>query len=267
MTHPRPYFRTMKTISLCLALFLSACQSPDPHIIRETEEFYINDRSHVLLNATRWTILTYSEELYEDSQQPYFQDNNISGTQVVIATHVGEADSIDTTATFNTWGIGQHDMGILITFFFTEGEDTYVYDSLSFQIGDRMAGYLSAFTASGLVSEYFNDPDISIHNVDQRIISLYFSVLSYIYLNVYEYETYDYQSFIDEYEANQYTYFGPLPSDHEITPLPWWGWLLIVTGILAFGIFPGRYIFPLLFSLISMRRGGGGRSRGYWFRR
>ncbi|MCB9498012.1 MAG: hypothetical protein H6688_00980 [Erysipelotrichaceae bacterium] len=62
-----------------LRFFLSllcGCQSAPA--IKETEEFYINDR-HILLNATKWTILTYSEELYDDSQTEEFKEAKSMG--------------------------------------------------------------------------------------------------------------------------------------------------------------------------------------------
>ncbi|MFA5442651.1 MAG: hypothetical protein WC286_02045 [Bacilli bacterium] len=49
--------------------------------------------------------------------------------------------------------------------------------------------------------------------------------------------------------------------------MPVWAWVLIAIGILLLGVFPGKYIFPYLFSAFSSGRGGGGRSGGYWFRR
>lgn len=242
-------------------LFLCGCQSAPA--IKETEEFYINDRPHILLNATKWTILTYSEELYDDSQTEEFKEAKINGAQVVVATYLGDAN-IDTTDIFNSWGIGENDMGVLIVLFFTETEDDYAYQNMIFEIGKKMSGYFSAFTASNLISEYFDDPEINSGDYDQRLISLYFAVMQHIYLQVYNYDSYNYQSFMDEYATNKYEYFDLLPSDYEPEPLPNWAWALIIAGIVLLGIIPSGFVIKHLATFIS--RGGGGGSGGYWFK-
>ncbi len=258
-----------KGLTFFLLTLLSACQgSPKPHI-RETEEFYINDRSHILLGSTKWTIYAYSEELYEDSQEQEYKDQGINGAQVVIATYVGKVGDFSTTELFNSWGIGENNMGILLVLFFQEGESEYeyVYQETVYELGLGMMGYISAFRMDALATEYFDDPAISATDYDQRLISLYFGIIQEVYLSVYVYDSYDYQSFIDEYEDVKYDSFIPLPSDYEREPLPVWAWVLIAIGILLLGVFPGKYIFPYLFSAFSSGRGGGGRSGGYWFRR
>lgn len=249
-------------------LVLSACQNTPAPAIRATEEFYINDRPGILLNATKWTILTYSEDLYDDSQTETFKNQSISGAQVVVTTYVGAVGDINTTELFNSWEIGDNDMGILIVLFFTKEGEEYQYQEMVFEIGARMAGYLSAFSADGLITDYFNDPDIPAFDYDQRLINLYFAVLQYVYLNVYDYSSYNFQSYIDEYETNKYEYFGLLPSDYETDPLPTWAWVLIIIGIVALGVVPGGYFIPMLFFGGGRgNSGGGGRSGGYWFRR
>jgi hypothetical protein len=268
MTERNHHFSfVVKSFIVFLLVFLSACQTGSNPAIRQTEEFYINDRPGILLNATKWTIFTYGEELYEDSKQADYSAKDISGAQVVVTTYLGDSSSIDTTEIFNAWGIGENDMGILITLFFSQGEDEYIYNNMIFEIGERMAGHLSAFTADGLISTYFNDTSIPSYDYDQRLISLYFGVMEYLYLNVYDYQSYDYQSFIDEYALNKYDYLGPLPSDFEKDPLPVWAWILIIFAVVVLGVFPSRYLIPLIFGGFGGGRGGGGRSGGYWFRR
>ncbi|MFA5442652.1 MAG: hypothetical protein WC286_02050 [Bacilli bacterium] len=145
-----------KGLTFFLLTFLSACQgSPKPHI-RETEEFYINDRSHILLGSTKWTIYAYSEELYEDSQEQEYKDQGINGAQVVIATYVGQVGDFSTTELFNSWGIGENNMGILLVLFFQEGESEYeyVYQETVYELGLGMMGYISAFRMDALATEY-----------------------------------------------------------------------------------------------------------------
>ena len=260
-------FNLFKGITILLLVFLSACQSAPAPAIRETGEFYINDRSHILLNATAWTILAYGRDLYIDSHDQASIDQSISGSQVVVATYVGEVGSIDTTEIFNSWGIGDNDMGILIVLFFSLVDEEYVYNDMVFEIGLRMEGYLSAFDADAIITQYFDDPSISEYDYDQRIVSLYFGVLEHLYLNVYDYTTFDFQNFIDEYNSIKYEYLGPLPSSYEKESLPTWAWILIIIGVVGLGIIPGGYMIPFIFFGGRGGRGGGGRSGGYWFRR
>ena len=256
------------SILALILIFLTACNSGSAPAIRATEEFYINDRPHALLNATQWTILTYSENLYDDSQEQEFVDQNISGAQIVVATYVGQIGDFSTTDLFNAWEIGDNDMGILIILFFSknEEEDEFIYGDMVIEIGSRMSGFLSAFSAEQLAIEYFDDPTIPEFDYDQRLINYYFAVQQYVYINTYNYASYDFQGRLDNYEEDKYEFFGLLPSDYERDALPWWAWVLIVVGILLFGVFPGRLLFPLIFRGIGGNRGGGGRSGGYWFR-
>ena len=258
-----------KGLTLFLLAFLTACQgNPKPHI-RPTEEFYINDRSNVLLNSTRWTIYAYGEELYEDSQAQEYKDQEISGAQFVVATYVGQPDDFYPPDLFNSWGPGENDMGLLLILYFQQGAEEYEFDYqvIDYVFGARMMGFISAFRMDELITEYFNDPEISPSDYDQRLISLYFGIMQELYLSVYDYDSYNYQSFMDEYALNKYEEFDLLPSDYERDPLPAWAWVLIAVGILLLGVFPGRYIIPYVFSAFTGGKGGGGRTIGYWFRR
>jgi hypothetical protein len=249
---------------------LSACQPKTKPSVPETEEFYINDNANTLLNATKWTIFNYSLELYEDSLHEDYENTMIAGSQVVVLTYVGSVGDINTTELFNAWGIGKNNMGILIVLFFQQQSSELIYTELVFEIGTKMSEYLSAFEASGLVDQYFNDSSIPSTDYDLRLISLYFGVMQFIYLNVYDYTSFNYQSFIDEYIDNQYEYFGPLPSEETniFTFVPIWVWIIVIVAFILFG--GNRWFFPLLFfggRGGSRFRGGGGKSIGYWFRK
>lgn len=88
--------------------------------------------------------------------------------------------------------------------------------------------------------------------------------MEYFYLNVYNYASYDYQSFIDEYIENQYEYFTPLPSEEQnfFDDIPLWIGIVIIIAV------PNTF---LLFVFLGKSRfnlsGDGGHSRGYWFKK
>ncbi len=198
-------------IILCLfsSVFLVSCQSdPDPSVIKQTDAFYINDHAETLMNSTKWTILTYSIELYEDSSEQTYKDLGIDGAQIVVLTYQGNVGDINTTEIFNTWGIGKNNMGLFLVLFYDANLD---YLEMVVEIGTKTSEYLSAFESSNLVDAYFNHPENDLMDIDMRLIRLYFAFMEYFYLNVYNYASYDYQSFIDEYSENQYEYFTPPP--------------------------------------------------------
>ncbi len=254
---------------ILLLLFLTSCTKSNT--LQQTDEFYINNHAEVLLNSTKWIIFSYSYELYEDSSYPEYQENKIDGAQAVVLTYKGAVGDINTTEIFNNWGIGKNDLGLLLVLFLEELNEEMHYKEMIVEIGNKVSEYLSAFEASNMVDLYFNTSYIHESDIDLRLISLYFAFLEFIYLNVYEYTSYDYYSFYDEYVDIQYEYFGLLPSEETsfFSNLPIWAWILIILAIL-FG--SSNYVLPFLFSgLGSGSRfrisGKGGKSRGYWFKK
>lgn len=245
---------------------LSACTPTTNNVLSPSKLFYINDQNRVLLNATSWSIFTYSEELYEDSKASDIP-SNIQGSQVVVLTYVGDSSQISSTEIFNSWGIGENDMGVLIILFFTQTGDSYTYDSMIFEIGSQMSTFFSAFAANDLITTYFDDPLIPSFDYDSRLMNLYYGVLSYIYLNVYDYSSYNHQSYMDAYYDVQYDYISPLPGNVEppfyTSPIFW----IILVATILFGGSIFSFVPLIFFSNSRMFRGGGGRSFGYWFKR
>ena len=249
-------------LCLFISVFLVSCQlDPNPSVIKQTDVFYINDHAGTLMNSTKWTILTYSIELYEDSSEQTYKDLGIDGAQIVVLTYQGNVGDINTTDIFNTWGIGKNNMGLLLVLFY---DAELEYHEMVVEIGTKTSEYLSAFTSSNLVDAYFNNPENDLSDIDMRLMKLYFAFVEYFYLNVYNYATYDYQSFIDEYSENQYEYFNPFPSEEQnfFDAIPLWMWIVIIIAI------PNTFL-PFVFLGKSRFRlsGGGGHSRGYWFRK
>src|SRR5690554_2824361 len=113
---------------LITILLLSSCQTNINSKLEPSKLFYVHDKDHTLLNATSWSIFNYGEELYIDSKADNIP-NNIQGSQVVVLSIVGDSSQVDSTSIFNTWGIGENNMGILIILFFTKVDDGFTYDS------------------------------------------------------------------------------------------------------------------------------------------
>lgn len=256
------------TLILFITLLLVSCQTSDVKTLTPNELFYIHDDDHILLNATQWTIFDYGVELYNDSRSDDIE-SSIRGSQVVVVATYELESNLDSTTLFNAWGIGENDMGILIILFFTKNGEDSVVSNVLVEIGAKMSSYISAFEASNLLDTYFYDPTVPDFNYDLKFMQFYFKLLEKIYLDIYDYSLYDYDSFIDEYLVNQYEYFGSIPRSQTFE-FTWETVLWILLGIIVFG-FGGTltYIFPLFIfrGLKSPFRGGGGRSFGYWFKR
>lgn len=252
---------------LALLMTLNACQNSENPSLEPSKLFYVHDTNHTLLNATSWDIFNYGNVLYLDSNKDDIP-SNFRGAQVVVVAYVGDETTYNTTEIFNDWGIGSNGMGILITLLLSDEGDSFSYNNILFEIGDTMSGYLSAFAANQLITDYFNDASIPVYDYDARIVDLYHGVLSYIYLNIYEYSSYDHASFMESYYEVQYDYIAKIPTYefYEAWLSSYWFWILLTIFVISGGSI--IRLMPLLF--FSDRRGilgGGGKSIGYWFKR
>lgn len=255
-----------------IIVFLVSCAKPYDNLDKPTSEFYINDAADALLQSTKWFIYQNGETYYDDTSLEDVE-MNIRGTQIVVATYLGDSSEIDTTSIFNSYGVGNNNLGIMIFMFYEQnpsGEKEFV--DLIFEIGTEMSSYLSAFEASQLIDTYFYDD--SLLDVEQGIISLYYELIvltadriygwSEAYIESVYYTLYD-------YIEQQYDIVSPLPSEDTI-----WGFslepyqivIIIIVIIIIFGA-GGRFFIPLLLSMLgrSSNRGGGGSSFGYWFKK
>lgn len=272
-----------KFIFVILLTILSACQFGPEGTFPASRAFYVNDQAEVLLSSSRFFIYSYSTDLYEDSLDEKYKNQQIDGAQVVFATYNGFPGEIDSTKLFNHWKIGKNDMGLLIILFFTPGigDEGATYNGMNINIGSKLSGYLSASHAEQIAQETFDDLPtikgllqaemydtvlISDNNYDFRMMSFYYGLMEFIYLNIYDYNSYDYMSFIVQYYNNQYNSFvDKMPKEGGILSLPVWIIIGVIVLLILFG--GGRFIWPLIYSLIGGNSGGGGKSRGYQYTR
>ncbi|MBN3490453.1 hypothetical protein JV173_02880 [Acholeplasma equirhinis] len=257
-----------------MLLTLVACATPYRSLDQPTQEFYINDAADALLQSTKWYIYVNGETYYESTLNDSTITNDLEGVQIVVATHIGEVGSINTTKIFNDFGVGKNNLGIMIFLFYDEVDGNLVFKELVFEIGIKMMEYLSAFEASSIIDDYFyNDPIIE--DVDEAIINLYFELIyvtsNKLYGWSYSYVSYNYYHIYDYFEE-KYSFTKPLPSEDSIWgfQLDLWQVILIMIGLVVILGVGGRFFFPIVFSMLgfgSNNRGGGGQSRGYWFRK
>lgn len=258
--------RTFLVFSLTI---LAACNS---NVFYQSNAFYINDSANALLSSTQYLIYLYSKELdLVDSQTKEYRDNRINGTQVVVATYLGEPDSVDTTEIYNNWKIGNNDLGFLLFVYFEASnteEYAFNYLGMTWEIGDNLSSYISMTRVEQIYQETWNSPSVQTNHpgdYDYWLTAFYVGILQEIYLKVYEYTSFAYTVIMDNYEENQYnSYFNSFPKGNNITyNFPWYVWVIIaIIGLIL--ILSGKWWYLLFFiSPGSSHHGGGGSSGGY----
>lgn len=255
------------------SLLLNSCNRVNS--FPPSNAFYINDQANALLSSTQYLIYYYSSELYDvNSQKEEYKKQKVNGTQVVVATYMGEINSINTTEIFNKWEIGANDMGLLLMLYFAPNpadERMPTYLGMSREIGSQLSGFISMIRLEEIfINTWENSMFESVHrqDYDYKLAYFYINVLKEIYVSVYNDNTFDSEGLIDSYDRNQYnSYYNLIPqgSKSDIN-IKWWVWLLIGLGVL-FLISTGRFWWVLLFTSQSRHSGGGGKSRGYKYTR
>ncbi len=217
--------------------------------IKPNNDYYIYDDNHYLLSSTKYLIYANSKELYESTKNI----KDTGGTQIVILA-LSEKTNYDANVIFNEWKIGKNDMGLLLIFYFDEQEVPNItgYEYLA---GEQMMAHFTAVHYENLINDYL----YTYISDDLSVAHLYYELLSFFYLSVYNYESFTYD--INNYEDIMYdSYHSYLPSssqskyDFDI-PL----WLNIVIFLTLGTLFTGGIVYTNI--------GAGGKSSGYGYRR
>ncbi|HZJ89624.1 MAG TPA: TPM domain-containing protein [Bacilli bacterium] len=259
---------------LILSLFLlSSCTTP---VLPRSNAFYINDHANALLSSTEYLIYSSAKELYEnDSQKAAFKSAKINGTQVVVATFMGEVESLDTTNLFNSWQIGDNDMGLLLLLYFAPNPaDEYIplYLGMTREIGSKLANYISMFRLEEIfIATWESDFFLTQHreDYDYKLALFYTTVIAEIYTKVYDSDAYNQESMMESYALNQYeSYYYNIPRGNAAQlELPWWGTALLALGLLILLFLGGASWLFVFKGQKSTNKGAGGRSKGYKYSR
>jgi len=254
------------------SLLLSSCVSVNS--FPPSNAFYINDQASALLSSTQYLIYYYSSELYEvGSQKDEHKNQKINGAQVVVATYMGEPETINTTEIFNKWQIGENDMGLLLMLYFASNPNDElipIYLGMTREIGSQLSGFISMTQLEDIFINTWENPIFeTMHreDYDYKLAFFYLNVLEEIYTRVYNNSTFDSEALMDSYDRNQYnSYYNSIPQGYQNSlNIKWWVWVLISIGVL-FLIGTGSFGW-VLFSSQSSHRGGGGKSQGYKYTR
>lgn len=200
------------TIGL-LSVVLFACTKDE--YPKPTRNFYVNDYANILDEATRSSITMEGERLFELSE-----DEIDGGTQLVITTFELESESdigdYDKTSLYRQWEIGKDDMGILVILFFvpyTENDVTYLeLIESQIEVGYRMEQYLTPTTLGNIIDHtlYSEEWDY----LDMAVMHMVYELLDEIYVDIYGYESFDYDMMVYQEYLNNYV------SESETSILP-----------------------------------------------
>lgn len=187
-------FRSSKAVLLIIVavLFLISYFSNRSDYPRPTEAYYVNDFAGVLMQATRSTIRTEGERLYD-----WTQDETDGGSQIVIATFevetLSDIANYDKTDIYRAWRIGDDDMGVLVLFFFMEDSGTNELELVETQVevGYRMEQYLTPTRLGLIVDDTIYNEDIN-WLFDMAVANMLYELLTELYVGVYGYDSFDY---------------------------------------------------------------------------
>jgi len=255
--------KRIKVLNLILIVFLlfvlSACQKDE--YPRPTNAYYINDFANILYEATRDSIRREGERLYD-----WTQDETDGGAQLVIATFEVETEedvaNYDKTDLYRQWRIGDDDMGVLVILFFVpfiENEITYLeLIETQIEVGYRMEQYLTPTQLGTIVdSTLYSDEDVEL---DIAVMHMVYELLSAIYIDIYDYESFDYDLEVFE----QYLIDHPDSSSDDEVSMGWIVYLLspYATWGERLSIALPFLLFTILGGGIIKNVGGGGSSGG-----
>lgn len=246
-----------------LSLILFGCKSDK--YPRPTNAYYINDYANILYQATRSSIRREGERLYEVSQ-----DEVDGGAQLVVATfvveNINEVAEYDRTEIYRQWKIGKNDMGVLVLLFFIEeisDDVTYlVLSETQIEIGYRMEQYLSASQLGAIVDQTLYS-DLWDHDLDMGVMHMVYELLSAIYIDAYDYESFNYDMEI----YREYLDDNPdVSGDDSHVPLSWLLYVLTPYARLSDRLMALLPILLVVFigggGLFIKNKGGGGSSGG-----
>lgn len=257
------------SIVLSVILFIDYKKSSKKTYKRPTSEFYVNDNARALLNSTKWYIYIDGEGFYNKSINNENIDKDKRGAQIVLVTYIVEDKPIDNTEIFNTYKVGENDLGLMIFIGFDKVDDDLVFNNIIIEIGPMLSTYLSAIEASSIATNYFFGGG-SMIDVDEKAFSLYYHYIEVLSKRIYnedEAYVYDYYYNLYDYSFDKYTLTKRFESDKVVFTTK--QIILLIFVIITFFGSSGTTLLMYALSLIGVasNKGGGGKSDGYYFRR
>lgn len=222
---------------LLLSFFLFGCEKQNT--LNPTEHFYINDYANVLEDATIINISLEGQRLFTSTD-----DIMHPGTILIINTIIDDGetnlDANDVDVLMNRWSIDNRGMGVIINVYFRyQGDVLELYQS-EYAISPLFEAYINPQQMNFIINRtlyHSNWDDTNL--IDLPIMHMYYELLEFIYVNIYDYVNFTYDMNIFELYLNSYEADDPVYKE----PMPFIGYMFFQLGLhnrilwIAFGIF------------------------------
>lgn len=213
----------------------------------------MNDYADVLEDATILNIANEGKRLFTNTD-----DMMHPGTILIVNTFIddGETDleANEVDKLMNQWSIDNNGMGLIINIYFRYTGNTLELYQTDYAISPLFETYMNDYQMNFIINRtiyHSNWEDTT--QIDLPIMHMYYELLEFIYVNIYDYVNFTYDMNVFEIYLNNYE------SDDEVFHLPmgFIQYMFFQVGIhnpilwIAFGIF---MILVICFAYLIVRK-------------
>lgn len=225
------------SILLGLSFFLLGCERQQT--FNPTEHFYINDYADVLEDATIVNIANEGQRLFNSTD-----DIMHPGTLLVVNTIIDDdetdLDANDVDILMNHWSIDNKGMGVIINIYFRYQGDTLELYKSEYAISPLFDTFMNPQQMNFIINRtLYHSNWEDTNQIDLPIMHMYYEMLEFIYVNIYDYVNFTYDMNIFELYLNSYDGDDPVYK----TPMNFMSYMFFQIGLhnkilwIAFGIF------------------------------
>lgn len=238
-------------IFIFMSLFLLGCESA--RVIKPTEHYYINDYADVLNDATVLNIAGEGDRLFTSTD-----DIMHPGTILIVNTFLNDGETdLETNEVddlMNRWSIDNNGMGVIINIYFRYSGETLELYQTDYAISPLFEIYMNDYQMDFIINRtlYHSNWDDT-DQIDLPVMHMYYELLEFIYVNIYDYVNFTYDMNIFE------IYLSSYQGDDEVykTPMSYIHYMFFQIGVnnpvlwIAFGIF---IILTICFAYLMVRK-------------
>lgn len=227
-----------------MSLFLLGCESTQ--VINPTEHYYINDYADVLNDATIFNIAGEGDRLFNSTD-----DIMHPGTILIVNTFLNDGENdLETNEVddlMNRWSIDNNGMGVIINIYFRYSGDALELYETDYAISPLFEIYMNDYQMNFIINRtlyHSNWEDTD--RIDLPVMHMYYELLEFIYVNIYDYVnfTYDmniFELYLDSYQGDDEVYKTPMSYIHYMfyqiginNPVLWIAFSIFIILIICF---------------------------------
>ena len=238
-----------------MSLFLLGCESSQ--VIKPTEHYYMNDYADVLADATVINIAGEGDRLFSSTD-----DIMHPGTILIVNTFLNDGETdLETNEVddlMNRWSIDNNGMGVIINIYFRYNGDTLELYETDYAISPQFEIYMNDYQMNFIINRtlYHSNWDDT-DQIDLPVMHMYYELLEFIYVNIYDYInfTYDmniFELYLDSYQGDDEVYKTPMSYIHYMfyqiginNPVLWIAFSIFIILIICFALLMVRKDYHL----------------------